>query len=98
MDDYDCDLIPRADAEAFTGPFPLLDHEVFPIFRGKIVEVLGQAPKLYNNGDGTYGIRVSRISQNVVVKYGASVRIHEAHNMKFAAEHSKVALPRVYDF
>lgn len=98
MDYGNCDLIPRPDPEALTGPFPLLDCDVFPISRDNIVKVLCQAPKLYNNGNGVYGVRVSRISENVAVKYGAEVKIHEARNMMFAAQHSSIAVPLVHDF
>ena len=98
MDDDLCGLIPPPDPEALIGPFPLLDRDLFPISRSKIVEALSQAPKLYNNGDGVYGIRVSRITQNVVVKYGAGVKIQEAHNMRLVAEHTSIAVPQVHDF
>lgn len=97
MNDNDWGLIPPPDPEAKTGPFPLPDSNVLSLSRRDIVSVLPRAPKLYNNGNGIFGVRVSRINQDIVVKYGSDVGIHEARNTKYAGEHSE-PVPQIYDF
>lgn len=91
------DLIPKPDPEARTGPFPLGERAAAELSRAEILAALPHAPKVYNNGNGITGVRISRIATGVVVKHGSSVHLHESRNMRLVADQTTIRIPKIYD-
>lgn len=91
------DLIPKPDPEARIGPFPLGQRAAAELSRAEILTALPDAPKLYNNGDGIIGARISRIATGVVVKHGSSVHLHESSNMQLVGDQTTIGIPKIYD-
>lgn len=63
------------------------------IERSQLVQALDSAPTIWENG----GVKIVRIADNAVVKYGYDVKISEAKNMVFVAKHTSIRLPYVFD-
>lgn len=75
------------------GPYAFSEEELKTVDRNQIVGVLDSAPTIWDNG----GVKIVRIAENAVVKYGCEVKISEARNMEFVAHHTMIRLPRILD-
>ncbi|KAJ5102464.1 hypothetical protein N7532_002993 [Penicillium argentinense] len=75
------------------GPYAFSENEIKTIERSQVVRVLDSAPTIWENG----GIKIVRIADNAVVKYGYDVKLLEARNMAFVAQHTTIRLPQVFD-
>lgn len=70
--------------------FPLSDSQVETATVQEIRDVCMKAPPLREKE-----MRMSRISENTVVKIGAYIYMHEARNMEFVAANTSIRVPRV---
>ncbi|BDD55375.1 hypothetical protein MAP00_000900 [Monascus purpureus] len=75
------------------GPYAFSEEELKTVDRNQIVGVLDSAPTIWDKG----GVKIVRIAENAVVKYGCEVKISEARNMEFVAHHTMIRLPRIFD-
>lgn len=73
--------------------FPFNNENIMAIEKSRLIQALDAAPKIWENG----GVKVARVAEDVVVKYGPEVKIWEANNMRFVAQHTTVRLPTVLD-
>ena len=69
-----------------SGSFPCDDLDITTIGRDSLVQDLDTAPKIWDKG----GVKIARVSQGVVVKYGCDVTIWEANNMRFVSQNTTV--------
>ncbi|KAJ5577554.1 uncharacterized protein N7459_006518 [Penicillium hispanicum] len=76
-----------------SGPYAFSEEEIKTVGRSQLVGVLDSAPTIWENG----GVKIVRIADNAVVKYGYDVQLWEAMNMAFVAQHTTIRLPRVFD-
>ncbi|QKX59502.1 uncharacterized protein TRUGW13939_06636 [Talaromyces rugulosus] len=61
--------------------------------RSQLVQVLDSAPTIWQNGR----VKIVRIADNAVVKYGYDVKLREARAMAFVAQHTTIRLPQLFD-
>lgn len=75
------------------GPFPLDNENVMAVQKSRLIQALDVAPKIWEND----GVTVAQVAEDTVVKYGHEVKIWEAKNMRFVAQHTSIRLPTVLD-
>lgn len=75
------------------GPFVFNGKDMKTIERSQLVQALDFAPTVWENG----GVKIVRIADNAVVKYGHDVKISEAKTMVFVDKHTSIRLPYVFD-
>lgn len=73
--------------------FPPEDHEACAASRSRIVEVLRDAPEIYNLGSR----RCAVISTSVLVKYEPDIDLYEAENMRLVASSTSFLIPQLLD-
>ncbi len=72
--------------------YPLSADQIDKVSQEALRSLLDTAPVLHQYG----GTKIVRLTQRHVMKAGSSVLPSEAENMRFAASHTSIRLPKVY--